>query len=216
MAHEKKIVEEVPFWLKLYVDGSTDRNWTGPSAFKFMSDPVPPHDQFIDGVATSDVNVDEKSGLEARIYLPEMNSTSENKLTILLHFHGGGFCITQPDYYMYYHIYTRIAKSIPAIVVSPYLRLAPENRLPASMDDGYSTLLWIRSLAKGESQIPWLNDHGNFSRIFLIGDSSGGNVVHQVASRAGKDDITPIKITGAIAVHPGFVRSELLNRTEPK
>ncbi|GKU91400.1 hypothetical protein SLEP1_g5281 [Rubroshorea leprosula] len=208
MVREKKLVDEVSGWLRLYDDGSVDRTWTGPPEVKFMADPVPPHDQFIDGVATCDVTVNENSGLRARIYRPEQNPTSGHKLPIVLQFHGGGFCISQPDSFMYYHFYTRLAKSVPAIVVSPYLRLAPENRLPAACDDGYSTFLWLRSLAKGESRMSWLNDHADFTRIFLLGDSSGGNLVHEVAARAGNDDITPLGLAGAIPIHPGFVRSE--------
>ncbi|XVF00167.1 hypothetical protein REPUB_Repub03eG0261900 [Reevesia pubescens] len=208
MAQEKKLVDEVSGWLRVYDDGSVDRTWTGPPEVKFMAEPVPPHEQFIEGVATRDVTIDSNSGLRVRIYLPEKNPTNKTKLPIVLHFHGGGFCISQADWYMYYHIYTRLARSVPAIFVSVYLRLAPENRVPAACDDGYAALLWLRSLAKGESNEPWLNDHGDFNRVFLIGDSSGGNIVHEVSSRGGNLGLNPLRLAGAIPIHPGFVRAE--------
>lgn len=89
-----------------------------------------------------------------------------------------------------------------------YLRLAPEHRLPAPCHDGYAALLWLRSLARGDSHEEWLNSHADFTRVFLIGDSSGGNIVHQVAAMAGDADLSPVKLAGAIPIHPGFVRVE--------
>ncbi|KAK8350404.1 hypothetical protein V6Z12_A06G206600 [Gossypium hirsutum] len=150
MIQEKKLVEEVSGWLRVYDDGSVDRTWTGPPEVKFMAEPVSPHEQFIDGIATRDVTIDQNSGLRARIYLPEEENP---KFPIILHFPGGGFCISQADWFMYYQFYSRLAKSIPAIVVSVYLRLAPENKLPAACDDGYAALLWLKSLSKAEKDL---------------------------------------------------------------
>jgi acetyl esterase/lipase len=151
MVRERKVVDEVSGWLRVYDDGSVDRTWTGPPEVKFMADPVPPHEEFVDGVAVKDVVINEKSGLKARIYLPEKKLGENDKLPILLHFHGGGFCISEADWYMYYHVYTRLARSAGVVCVSAFLRRAPEHRLPAAVDDSYSTLLWLRSLAQGES-----------------------------------------------------------------
>ncbi|KAF7137899.1 hypothetical protein RHSIM_Rhsim07G0071400 [Rhododendron simsii] len=205
----KKIVDEVSGWLTVFDDGSVDRTWTGPPEVKFLSDPVPPHEDFVDGVATRDVIVDVESGLRVRIYLPEMETKDdEQKLPVLLHFHGGGFCISQADWYMYYHVYTRLAREAKVICVSVFLRRAPENRLPAACDDSFSALLWLKSLALGVgAHESWLETHADFSRVFLIGDSSGGNLVHNVAARSGEGDLSPVRLAGAIPIHPGFVRS---------
>lgn len=213
MVYQKKIVEEVSGWLRIFDDGWVDRTWTGPPQVKFMAEPVPPHEEFIEGVAIRDVTIDKNSGLSVRIYLPQHEpdqyTDNSDKLPLIVHFHGGGFCISQADWYMYYYIYSRLARSAPAIVVSVYLRLAPEHRLPAAIDDGFSALMWLRALAQGqESYEPWLNNHGDFNRVFLIGDSSGGNLVHHVAARAGQVDLSPMRLAGGIPVHPGFVRSE--------
>lgn len=213
----KQLVQEVSGWLRVYDDGSVDRTWTGPPEIKFMTDPVPPHDEFIDAVATKDVVVDQTSGLRVRIYLPEQKPKAEEadldvtellKLPIILHFHGGGFCISQADWYMYYHIYTKLSRSTNAIVVSVYQRLSPEHRLPAAIDDGYSALLWLLSVARAEQKEPWLLNYADFNRVFLIGDSSGGNIVHHVAARAGSTDMSPLKLAGGIPIHPGFVRAK--------
>ncbi|XP_020207524.1 probable carboxylesterase 15 [Cajanus cajan] len=203
MVQEKKLVEEVSGWLRLYDDGSVDRTWTGPSEVKFMVESVPPHEEFINGVVTRDVIMSDK--LRVRLYLPEIIS-NEEKLPIFLHFHGGGFCISEPDWFMYYQFYTRLAQLARVIVVSPFLRRAPENRLPAAIDDGFSALIWLQSVVKRNAEEPWLEKYGDFNRVFLIGDSSGANIVHEVATRAGRTRLDPLRLIGGIPIHPGFSR----------
>ncbi|CAL0328799.1 unnamed protein product [Lupinus luteus] len=209
MVHEKKLVENVSGWLRLYDDGSVDRTWTGPPEVNFMVQPVPPHENFKDGVATRDVVTGSHGSTDhrVRLYLPEIKSDEKEVLPIVLHFHGGGFCISEADWFMYYQFYTRFTRSARVICVSPFLRHAPENRLPAGIDDGFSALLWLRSVATGDAEEPWLKEHADFSRVFLIGDSSGANIVHEVAARAGNIKLDPLRLAGGIPIHPGFLRS---------
>ncbi|KAL0429465.1 UNVERIFIED_CONTAM: putative carboxylesterase 17 [Sesamum radiatum] len=183
MATEKKVIDEVSGWLRVFDDRSVDRTWTGPPQVKFMSDLVPPHHHFIDGVATTDVVADQDSGLKLRIYLPEKQEDDLEKLPVLLHFHGGGFCISRADWFMYYSVYTRLARTARAVVVSVFLRLAPEHRLRPHATTGSP-------------------------RYSGCGDSSGGNIVHQVAARAGREKLEPLRVAGAIPIHPGFCRSQ--------
>ncbi|GFP93932.1 probable carboxylesterase 15 [Phtheirospermum japonicum] len=126
MVDEKKVIDEVSGWLKLYDDGSVDRTWTGPPQFKFMSDPVPPHHHFIDGVATIDTTVTD--GLKLRTYLPEKQESDPEKLPILLHFHGGGFCISEADWFHVLRHLQAPRHASRAIVVSVYL--PPRARAP--------------------------------------------------------------------------------------
>ncbi|CAN4081949.1 unnamed protein product [Withania somnifera] len=207
MVHEKRVIDQVSDWLRVFDDGSVDRTWTGPPEVKFMAEPVPPHNDFIDGVAVKDVVADEDSGSRLRIYLPECHGDSVDKLPLVLHFHGGGFCISQADWFMYYTVYIRLARVTNAIIISVYLPLAPEHRLPAACDASFAALLWLRDLSRQQIHEPWLNEYADFNRVFLVGDSSGGNIVHQVAARAGVEDLSPMKFAGAIPIHPGFVRS---------
>nr|GEY07447.1 probable carboxylesterase 15 [Tanacetum cinerariifolium] len=205
MVSGKKIVDEISGWLTLYDNGSVDRTWSGAPRFKFLAEPVPPHKDFVNGVATRDTVIDSNIALSVRLYLPDTPNTTN--LPIILHLYGGGFCIGSPDWFMYYNIYTRIARASGAIVVSPYLRRAPEHRLPAAIDDGYSTLLWLKELANKKTHEPWVSALGDFNRIFLIGDSSGGNLVHQVARKAAQENLDPLRVAGVVPIHPGFVRS---------
>lgn len=50
MDPNKKVIEKVPRWFKLYNDGSVDWTWTGPPEVEFMMKPVPPHQEFINGL----------------------------------------------------------------------------------------------------------------------------------------------------------------------
>ncbi|KAA8517364.1 hypothetical protein F0562_017630 [Nyssa sinensis] len=210
MSSNKKVVEEVSCWLRVFDDGSVDRTWTGPPEVEFMFKPVPPHEEFIDGVATRDVTIDPNSGLAVRIYLPERKPDipDEHKLPLILHFHGGGFCITRADWYMYYQFYTRLVRSPPAICVSVYLRLAPEHRVPAACDDAHSAFLWLIAVARRELSDLWLQSYADFGRVFPLGDSTGGNLVHEVAARAGAIDSEPVRLAGGVPIHAGFNRAK--------
>ncbi|XP_058108899.1 probable carboxylesterase 15 [Magnolia sinica] len=210
MVAEKKVIDEVSGWFRIYDDGSIDRMWTGPPEVGFLAKSVPPSDTFIDGVATRDVIINNGLGLSSRIYIPERKPDDTAKLPVLLHFHGGGFCISRADWYMYHQIYTRLVSSARAICISAEMRLAPEHRLPAAIDDCYEALLWLRAMARAELPEPWieLGARADFNRVFLIGDSAGGNLVHEVAARAGSEEWSPLRIAGGLLLHPGFVREE--------
>ncbi|KAJ8646336.1 hypothetical protein MRB53_008084 [Persea americana] len=204
------VVEDVSGWLRVFDDGTVDRSWTGPKEVEFLTSPAPPSDgEFLDGVATRDIVIDPESNLSVRIYLPEKLPGDDPKLPIILHFHGGGFCITRANCYMYYLFYTRLVKSARAICISVEMRLAPEHRLPAAIDDCYAALLWLRDLARAELTEPWLGPNADFSRVFMVGDSTGGTTVHNVSARAGSEEWSPLRLAGGVLLHPGFHRSEL-------
>ncbi|KDP26286.1 hypothetical protein JCGZ_22310 [Jatropha curcas] len=109
---------------------------------------------------------------------------------------------------MYYHFYARLVRSAKVVCVSVFLRRAPEHRLPASSDDAYTAFLWLRAVARGELQEPWLEGCGDFRRVFLVGDRTGIYLVHQVAAREGAEDVEPVKIAGGVPIHPGFQRAK--------
>ncbi|KAL0013765.1 hypothetical protein SO802_000834 [Lithocarpus litseifolius] len=165
MASNKKIVEEVSGWLRVFDDGTVDRTWTGPPKAEFLMKPVPPHEEFIEGVATRDVTINPNTELAVRIYIPEKNTdgqiNNKNKLPLILHFHGGGFSISQANWYMYYHFYARLVRTTCAVCVSVYLPLAPEHKLPAACDEAYAAFLWLSAVARGDSSELWLETYAD-------------------------------------------------------
>ncbi|KAG6435845.1 hypothetical protein SASPL_100724 [Salvia splendens] len=149
MVQEKKIITKVTGWLTLFDDGSVDRTWSGPPEVKFLNEAVPPHDHFVDGVATADVTS------------PTASSSA----------------------YTY-----------------------PRSTKPTRRSSPCSSTSTAAASASPPPIGTWVSGAGGYPgrRVFLIGDSSGGNVVHEVAARAGEEGIP---VAGAIPMHPGFCRA---------
>lgn len=211
----KEVVEDVSGWLRVFSDGTVERKWNGENEQVLaLTMPVPPsNDTFVEGVATKDVIVNEETGVWVRIYLPQtaLQQHENQRLGMVIHLHGGGFCVSQPHWQMYYHFYARLVRASNVICVSVAFRLAPEHRLPAACEDSFGVLLWLRSVARGEIEEPWLTRYADFSRCILMGDSSGANLVHEVGLRSQStppDLLHPVCVRGGISLHPGYVRSE--------
>ena len=73
----------------------------------------------------------------------------------------------------------RLCIEAQSIVASVDYRLAPENKFPAALEDGYVATKW---LAKNVGKIGV-----NFSSLIVAGDSAGGNLA-AVISLLSRDD----------------------------
>ncbi|BAF17445.1 carboxylesterase 15 [Oryza sativa Japonica Group] len=207
----RKVVDEVSGWLRVFDDGTVDRTWTGPPEVLPLMQPVPAYAEPRDGHTLHDLPGEPN----LRVYLPEV-ALAERRLPVVVQLHGGGFCISHPSWLMYHHFYARLACALPAVVVAVELPLAPERRLPAHIDTGVDGLRRLRSIALsdaaalGDPAAELLRTAADFSRVFLIGDSSGGNLVHHVGARVGEDGAdswAPLRVAGGIPLHPGFVHA---------
>lgn len=91
------------------------------------------------------------------------------------------------------------------MVVSVDYRRAPEHLLPAAYEDSWAALQWVASHTLDNTDEPWLNNYGDFSRVYIGGDSCGANIVHNIAIRAGVEPlIGDMKILGGLLSHPYF------------
>eukprot|EP01018_Ginkgo_biloba_P014025 Gb_30371 [translate_table: standard] len=169
---------------------------------------VPPCPQAMDengGVASKDVVLDSDLGLWVRLYLPPHGQTL---LPLIIFFHGGGFCFGSPSHFIAHRFCLKWAASIGAIIVSVKYRLAPEHRLPAAYEDSFAAVEWLRcqSIKRkgGEIIDPWLDSHADFSHVYLMGDSAGGNIAHHVGMWAAEKDWEHLQIRGMILLHPFF------------
>uniref|UniRef100_A0ACD5THH7 Uncharacterized protein n=1 Tax=Avena sativa TaxID=4498 RepID=A0ACD5THH7_AVESA len=208
----RKVVDEVSGWLRVFDDGSIDRTWTGPPEALPLMQHVEPYAEPRDGHTLHDLPGEP----DLRVYLPETKD-SAGRLPVIVQLHGGGFCISDPSWTLYHHFYARLACAVPAVVVTAQLPLAPEHRLPAQIYSGVDVLRRLRTIVTSdagtleEPAAKLLREAADLSRVFLVGDSSGGNLVHHVAARVGADgaDVwAPLRVAGGVPIHPGFVRAE--------
>lgn len=91
------------------------------------------------------------------------------------------------------------------VAVSVEYRLAPEHPIPAAYDDAWAALCWaVASCVPGGAEL-WLANHGDATRIFVAGNSTGGNMAHNLVMRAGKEGLRGgARIEGMVLLHPLF------------
>jgi len=135
------------------------------------------------GVTSRDVTIDPSTGVAARLYLPSFRANT--RVPVLVYFHGGAFVVESAFTPIYHAYLNTLAARAGVVAVSVNYRLAPEHPLPAAYDDSWTALAWVLENARRGGD-PWLSKHVDASRLFLAGDSAGGNIAHNLAMRAGQ------------------------------
>lgn len=183
------IVEDCMGVLQLYSDGTV-----------FRSDDI--HFPFPITVDTSvvfrDVLYDASHGLHLRLFKPAAATSTNKKLPILFFFHGGGFCVGSRSWPNSHNCCVRLALGLEALVIAPDYRLAPEHRLPAAVEDGAKAIEWAR-----KREDAWIEEGGDLERVFVMGDSSGGNIAHHLAVRIGMES-EKFGVKGFVLMAPFF------------
>lgn len=95
------------------------------------------------------------------VYRPR---AAEGRLPVILHLHGGGFCLLDPE--AFGQMTAGWALGFGCVVVSVDYRLAPEHRFPSAPEDCYAALLWTVAQAETLGIDP--------SRLVVAGESAGG------------------------------------------
>lgn len=188
------VVEDCMGILQLYSDGSIHRS--NQIEFKVS--------------ATKDNTVTFKEylfhkrfNLSLRFYKPQ-NQTQ--KLPLLIFLHGGGFCFGSRTWPHIHNCCMRLASGLRAAVLSPDYRLAPEHRLPAALDDALEALRWLQRQRLTHGGDACFTANVDFDRVFIVGDSSGGNIAHHLAVRFGSGSIQmdPVRVRGYVLFAPFF------------
>uniref|UniRef100_A0A0D9X246 Alpha/beta hydrolase fold-3 domain-containing protein n=1 Tax=Leersia perrieri TaxID=77586 RepID=A0A0D9X246_9ORYZ len=160
------------------------------------------------GVRSVDVTIDSDRRLWARVFSPpaKTGSTAESKLPVVVYFHGGGFVLFSAASRPYDALCRRICREVNAVVVSVNYRLSPEHKFPAAYDDGEAVLRYL-----AVTGLP-ADVTADLTRVFLAGDSAGGNIAHHVATRWSSSSPSPsLRLAGVVLIQPFFGGEE---RTE--
>ncbi|XP_074304801.1 strigolactones hydrolase CXE15 [Silene latifolia] len=207
------VVEDCFGVLKLYDNGSIHRVSDSDINFEkynFENDTI---GEGCD-VEFEDCIFDDIHQLYLRVYRP--CSTSKNvKMPILYFIHGGGFCLGSRTWPNCHNYCLRLSSQLHAVVIAPDYRLAPEHRLPAAIEDGLNAVKWLQLQAKLREEGDYCNerlstrlieDGVDFSKVFIIGDSSGGNIAHHLAVHfgSGLSELHPVQIHGYVLLGPFF------------
>lgn len=201
------VIEEIEGIIKVYKDGHVDRPQIVPCVPTAVADPE------LD-VTSRDTVIDKFTNIWARFYAPKLHGVNTNtntmkKLPLLVYFHGGGFCVGSAAWSCYHAFLEKLAAKASCLIMSVNYRLAPEHPLPAAYEDGLRSLVWLKQQAfcerDGDDNNQWWSMQCDFSRIFLVGDSAGANIAHNVSTRLCSGTIlSPLIINGQILVQPFF------------
>ncbi|XP_065850508.1 2-hydroxyisoflavanone dehydratase-like [Euphorbia lathyris] len=203
-ATTKEVEREIPAIIRLYKDGSVER---------LVGSPYQPP-SLDEDPQSKDITISQNPTISARLFLPKSTKNSPilpeqcTKFPILVYFHGGGFCIESAFSFLGHRYIQSLALEAQVLAVSIEYRLAPEHPLPAAYEDSWEALQWVASHSVKNGGEPWIEDYGDFDRFFIGGDSSGANIVHNIALRAGSEKLGgKVRISGAYLGHPYFLGS---------
>ncbi|KAL5982831.1 hypothetical protein ACLOJK_016908 [Asimina triloba] len=188
--------------LSLFMDAGCRSDGTVNRRFiKFLDALSPPNPKPVHGLKTADFTIDAGRDLWVRTFYP---TRPDSDLPVILFFHGGGFAFLSPASKAYDACCRRIAAAVPAVIVSVNYRLSPENRYPAQYEDGFDVVRWL------DGRDPAFSDfapRADVSRLFLAGDSAGGNLAHHVAVRISErpaGEFRSVRLVGLVLIQPFF------------
>ncbi|CAK9159414.1 unnamed protein product [Ilex paraguariensis] len=192
-----EVVHEFPRLFRIYKDGRIEK--------LSVTDFVPPSDDLKTSVRSKDVVISPEPTVSARLFLPR-TTNPDQKLPLLIYIHGGAFSIQSPFSSVYHKYVSSLVELANVIAVSIDYRLAPEHSIPACYDDSWAVMEWVALHANGgQGPEPWLNDHADFRRVFLAGDSAGANIAHEMLVRASNaDQVFDKMIVGMVLNQPFF------------
>lgn len=201
------VVKDVYPFFRVYKDGRVERFYDVHGTYYL------PPSQTSDNVSSKDITI--SPDVFARLYLPKNTTTPNQKLPILVYYHGGGLVIESPFTNWTHRYVDLLASQLNTIIVSVNYRLAPENDVSTIYNDGWTALQWVTSHANKDDSVmtstftnydPWLKTYGDFDKLFLVGDSAGGNIVFTMTMRAGKESLNcGVGICGSILAFPYFL-----------
>ncbi|HET8709270.1 MAG TPA: alpha/beta hydrolase [Candidatus Saccharimonadales bacterium] len=132
-----------------------------------------------------DVSTANNGGIKLRIY---RNDPANTKPPAVVYFHGGGFALGSIE--SHDSVCRSIGKYAHCVVVSVEYSLAPEATYPVPVNEGLAVLDWLERCGEEEGI--------DISKLFLGGDSAGGNIALSVAT----DSRLKTDLCGLVLLYP--------------
>lgn len=126
--------------------------------------------------------------LGLRAYVPHVGDVAARPVIVFAH--GGGFVFCDLD--SHDELCRSMAEAVGAVVVAVDYRLAPEHPGPAAMEDVYAAVQWTAANAADLG--------GDPNRLFVVGDSAGGNLAATVCLATRDRGGAPI--AGQVLIYP--------------
>ncbi|XP_057419563.1 probable carboxylesterase 12 [Lotus japonicus] len=190
-----EVVQDFSPLIKVYKDGRVER--------LVGCELVPPSLDPATNVESKDIVISKDDNVSARIFLPKLTNPNQ-KLPLLVYFHGGGFCVGTPFSPHYHNFLNTIVSQARVVGISVHYRRAPEHPVPIAFEDSWTSLKWVASHCGGNGPDEWLNRHADFGKVFISGDSAGGTIAHQMGIRVGAEGLPGINLEGIVLVHSYF------------
>lgn len=108
------------------------------------------------------------------------NPAHGQRLPVIINYHGGGFI--SPLLRGLEQSLWLDAKTYGALLFAVDYRVAPEHKFPAAVNDSYAAFKWIATHA--------VEFGGDTSRITLMGNSAGANLVAAISQKAKNEGIS--------------------------
>ena len=150
---ENKLTDDLPLIKEKNEGSKTDENFVKVKLYYF-------------GKLKFNSKIKNKNDIEKASQ--ELIKETNEKKTIMIHVHGGGFVAMSPKSHENYTLKWANYLKIPIFSID--YRLSPGVAFPKSLDDVYQSYLWILNYSKIFFNI-------EFDEIILAGDSAGGNLI---------------------------------------
>ena len=130
-----------------------------------------------------------RGDIALRLYRP-LGSAQQDRLPVLVYYHGGGWVIGDLDTHDV--LCRQLANGSGCAVVAVDYALSPELRFPAAVDDSLAATYWVARNAQALGLDP--------ARLAVGGDSAGGNLAAVVALAAR--DAADLPIAFQLLIYP--------------
>ncbi|KAK6135677.1 hypothetical protein DH2020_030580 [Rehmannia glutinosa] len=170
------------------------------------NDDVPPSLDPVTGVQSKDVEISPENNVSARLYLPKPPIHAANSPP-RLHPRRRVHARSAFSALHHRHLNSLVARA-NVVAVSVDYRVAPEHLLPICYEDSWLALKWTASQFTIEGGEEWIKEYADSDRVFLGGDSAGGNIAQNMAVRVGSEKLEGINLRGLFLDCPFFSGKE--------